>query len=245
MSRKCALLIVVASFLFVAGCKSKARLPELTTAQLSEKHIDALGGPAALKQLQSWSIRSRVNGDKQTLGFINTAIRLPNHILVSSHLGKSTTILMFDGQNGWTRDAGGVASMDEKEIARLRVRSYLDEFLACQPEYCNMAVTGQEAVDSVPCYVLKLTWKDGYQTTVYLRSTDFLIAKVGSSIEHKRRSIPLDTFFTDYRHIGGVLVPFELRVAGPYGSYTISVESFEPNIELADSRFSVEKMKEE
>lgn len=244
MSRKCALVISAFILVVVAGCTSKARLPELTAAQLSEKHMAALGGPA-LRQLQSWTSRSRVNTDKQTLGYINTAIRQPNHIVVSSHLGKNTSVLMFDGQNGWIRSGSGVTSMDEKAIARLRARAYLDEFLACQTESCTMAVGRQQNVDSVPCYVLRLTWKDGYQTTVFLRSTDFLIAKVGSSIEYKDRSIPLETFFSDYRRVGGVWVPFAMRVAGTYGSYSISVESFEPNIELADSRFSVEKIKQE
>jgi hypothetical protein len=244
MSRKCSLSLVLASWLCIAGCASKPRLPQLTADQLMEKHVVAVGGPA-LKQLQSWSIRTRVQSDNQSLGFINTSVRLPDHIRVDSRLGKSTSILTLAGDQGWTLGANGTSPMDADGITRLRVRASFDELLACQSAYCTPSTSGQEMVDSVPCYVLDLAWKAGYHTTVYLRSNDFLIAKVGSSITHKNRSIPIETFLSDYRRVAGVLVPFQTRVSGPYGSYTISVESFEVNPQLADSRFSVETLKAE
>lgn len=168
-----------------------------------------------------------------------------------------TAIQVYDGANGWklrpylNRLEVEPFTANEQKLASMQ--SDLDGPLVdYAAKGTKIELEGMEKVGDRDTYRLKLTMKDGHSIHDWIDAQTFLEAKIEGQprkldgVEH-----PVEVYFSDYRTVGGLQIPFVLETkvlpvpsAGskfkgtPVPAEKIAIEKVEVNPKLAASLFS-------
>ena len=223
-----AILPLVAAVQVASAQATATALPPAAT--LLAKHAAAVGGPA---YLSAKSIVTKGAMSMPSAGinatFLMTQLT-PNQMqMVTTIPGMGEVQVGFDGTNGWSSDpmqgprvlAGGeLDQMKDEADRRSNVRS--------AELFSAMETTKDTTMNSERCYLVKLTWKSGRQTTDCYSPTTGLLVGTLSTQKTPMGDVPVVTTFSDYKKFGGVTVPTKtvLEVMGQQQILTIASVDF-------------------
>jgi len=169
-----------------------------------------------------------------------------------------TAIQVFDGSNGWKLrpflNRKEVEPYTAEEMKSSSTQADLDGYLIdYSAKGTKIELEGNEKVEGLDAYKLKLTTKDGQAIHVWINAQTFLEAK----IEGQPRRLdgvyhPVEIYYRDYKSVRGLQIPhvLETRVlpasnasaaaakAGPVQAEKIVIEKVEVNPELEESLFT-------
>jgi len=128
-----------------------------------------------------------------------------------------TAIQVYDGANGWKvrpyLNRTEVENFTEDELRKSALQAELDGPLVdYAAKGTKVELEGTEKVDNRDTYRLKLTMKDGHAIHAWIDSKTFLEAKIEGTprkldgLEH-----PVEIYFSDYRTVDGLQIPFLLE----------------------------------
>jgi outer membrane lipoprotein-sorting protein len=128
-----------------------------------------------------------------------------------------TAIQVYDGANGWKvrpyLNRMEVESFTEDELHKSALQAELDGPLVdYAAKGTAVALEGTEKVNDRDTYRLKLTMKDGHSVHVWIDAKTFLETKIEGTprkldgLEH-----PVEIYFSDYRTVDGLQIPFLLE----------------------------------
>jgi outer membrane lipoprotein-sorting protein len=105
----------------------------------------------------------------------------------------------------------------------------------------KVELLGKDDVEGSPAYKLKLTTKEGSETTVYLDAETFLEVKMEAKRKMQGQEIEGETTLGNYQDVEGLLMPFsiEIKPKGAPAGQTITIEKVELNADLADASFQM------
>jgi hypothetical protein len=215
MQRK---LLLAALILFIA-------LPllaqELTVDQVIAKNIEAHGGMAKLKSVNTMKATGRLalpNGMEIPI----TAYQMrPNKQRLEIHVQGMTGIQAYDGTNGWQlmpfqgkKDPEPVSPDEAKEMAD---DSDIDGPLVDYKEKGNkVELLGKEKVEGADAYKLKVTMKNGTEKLLYLDADSFLEIKSESKRTRQGNIVESEASIGDYKEVDGMMMAHAVE-AGPKG----------------------------
>ncbi|HEX9935704.1 MAG TPA: hypothetical protein VGB15_01225 [Longimicrobium sp.] len=200
--------LALAAFALAAHAGT-ARAQQLPPArQIVDRYVEAVGGRAAIAQLDSRHMVGEMQGPRLTVQVESFAAR-PNRIVVVMIIDGATITTGYDGQVGWQvlPTTGPRRVVDAMELRQLLDNAQFDRNLDPAAGSTSMTTVGERTVAGRACWEVKIVRARGVESThCYDKETGLLIgtrSKEGS----RMGEVDVDAVILDYRDFGGVKLP--------------------------------------
>ncbi|MFN7949881.1 MAG: c-type cytochrome [Blastocatellia bacterium] len=236
------------------GAKSADSLP--SAEQVMEKYLQAIGGRTALESVKTRYAKvslqrpKLVNSGTPKATVINrgetwtleTYQKAPDKYLavITSPAGVITQ--GYNGSSGWIQTPQGQRALNAAELERIRREADLYAELRFREQYATVTLVGKETIGKRETFVVKAVRANDKraerlyfdtQTGLLLRRTVFTETVLGLN--------PEQTDFEDYRDVGGVKMPFTVRVSylddNHYGT-TRNLVEVKNDVSIGDEKFN-------
>ena len=219
--------------------------PQMTVDQLVAKNVEAKGGAAAVKALQSIKFTGKilVNQGQIAFGYVETRKR-PNQVRIEASLQGMTAVNAYDGTEGWKispfqgrKDPEKMSADDTKALWEdAEIDGPLVDW---QQKGSKVEYLGTEDVDGTQAHKLKVTRKNGDVTFVFLDPDHFLEIRTLTQRMQNGAQVEVETDLSDYEKISGVFVPFSVETGrkGDPDKQKLIVDKAEGNSTNDDSVF--------
>lgn len=216
-----------------------------TVDELVAKNIEAKGGAAALKALQSLRLKGKllVNQGQIEFAYEQTKKR-PGQVRTEATLQGMTQVQAFDGKEGW-KISPFQGRKDPEKMSADDTKSLMEDaeidgpLVDWKTKGSTVEYLGTEDVDGTLAHKLKVVRKNGDVNYVYLDPDHFLEIRILSQRVEQGAQVEVETDIGDYEKIGGVFIPFSID-AGPKGSsdkQKTVIEKAEANVTVEDTLF--------
>jgi len=224
----------------LAGC-SRA----LTVDDVIERNTSAMGGRAAIEAIHSIEINLHITDPGFQVDGIYRAAR-PGRMRIDVQAGgKQVLTEAFDGQQGWqSHDQSEPEPASPKAAAALRHGVELPGKLFGLHEMKQRGhkidLVGRETVDGINYYVLRLTFGDGYTTSLYVDPQSWLIPRRRDvrplHVDVDPTPTTIEQRSSDFRDVAGVRFAFasteiDLKTGKELESSKISSVKVNPSLD--------------
>lgn len=220
--------------------------------ELIEKAIEASGGEANIRKAETRIATFDIDLVHQGIkGFGTVYSKAPNKTATETTitaLGKEIgkTFDYFDGKAGATMLT--FAPTEEYTGTRLddmRLQAHTNGLIDSDELFEKITVTGKGTVGDEECYVVEFEPKKGSKYREFYSAETFLLLKregvTVSSTSSTR--LPYTTFFSDYRKVDGVMLPFRVVTSSvSNGDVVITFKEIKTNVPIKDSVFAPRKL---
>jgi len=211
--------VVVASLagtLLLAAAAAAAQSP--TVAEVLDRMIRAQGGRAALEAVKDTVISGTV--EMVTLGMsggLTMTMKEPDKMRLDIEIMGMVLTQAYDGEKAWmiNPQMGGAAQeMNAKETADFRRQALGNESLLDPAKFgITYALKGREKIKDKEYLVLDQGYQDGEKVTLYVDPDTYLPYKSrGKSTDQNGADVESETFLSDYRMEGGLMVAHTMSV---------------------------------
>ena len=232
-----ALLTLVA----LATCAPAVAAGDAPTAeQVLDGYVEASGGKAAYARIEN-----RVTRGKLEIAGQNIEMRLtvwaarPNKTYLT--LDSEVTGQVERGTVGdlaWENSAMlGPQIKEGQEKADLLREALFDRWPAWREVYSSVDYAGVENVKDRPAHKIVATPVSGKPQTLYFDQANKLLVRMDLTVENPMGSIPVRSYYGDYRTVDGLLLPFGETTEMLGQTLSLVGESVEHNVDLLPGRF--------
>jgi len=225
---------------------------DLTVDEIVAKNLDARGGAEKWKTVQSYRVSGKMSlGGGMEAPFTMTKKR-PEMMRLDFTFQGMTGTQAYDGTGGWMimpflgkKDAEPMAGDMLKE-ARDQA-DFDDQMWGYKAKGNTLELLGKSDIEGTPAYKLKLTTKDGVDSTVYVDTETFLTVKVEAKRKVQGQDVEGESSIGNYQEFGGVTFPtsIESKAKGAAGGQTITIEKVELNPAIENDLFKMPAKKPE
>lgn len=228
---------------FAAGSLHAQSLDEVLTG-----YYEAVGGVDGWKALNSMKATGKMvmPGMGMELPFVIMTKR-PNKSRIEFTLQGMTGIQAYDGETAWMV-MPFMGSSDPEEMTADMAQEVRDQadidgpLIGWEEDGHQLELIGQEDIEGTPAYKIQVTMDTGDVTYYYLDAEYFIPIKISASREMQGQTIEAETLLSDYKDVGGLLMPHSMEVrsgAMPGGGQTITIDVIEMGVDLDDSIFAM------
>jgi len=241
-------LITFAAALLV----SLSAYADLTVDEILAKNFAAKGGVEKLKALKSVRFTGKMSLGGGMEAPISMTKKRPEMMRLDFTLQGMTGTQAYDGTSGWAV----MPFMGKKEPEPMTGDQLKDakeqaDFDGPTWDYKTKGNTvellGKADIEGTPAYKLKVTTKDGDETTLYIDADSFLEVKAEGKRKVQGQEIEGETTFGNYQEFEGLMFPMsiEMKPKGAPAGQTITIEKVEINPTVADDTFKMPAKKAE
>ena len=214
-----------------------------TADEVLQKHIDAIGGKANWDKIKSLKMTGTMSQGGMDISMTQTTVNDKGMRMDISAMGQNGFMIITPTE-GWQYMpfAGQTKPEAFPEEAVKMMKDQLNvknTFLADKSLYTNLALDGQDTINSVACYKLKVTAKNGQNMVCYIDSKTYYVVrteakiKMGDSAEEQEMS----NNYSDFKkQPSGIVLPMT------FGSQQgdITFKTVEINKPVAENFFKPE-----
>jgi len=220
-----------------------ARGQELSADEIVRRYVAANGG-ARWHEVQTLRLRGMMElGHDVTVPFVQE-LKRPDKSRFEFEFRGETAVQAYDGAAGWQyRPYAGYSEPqrldgEEAEDAR-RDAAFGSPLFDVAEKGHAVELAGQDEADGRRIYDLKVTLANGSVQHIFVDAGSFTEVKVTRKRSMKGSATDVTTFKSDYRWIGGLLLPFriETQVAGSSERRGMTIEKVEIDVPIEDARF--------
>lgn len=218
----------------------------LNADQLIAKSIEARGGMAKLKSVQSMRSTIKMSAGPMEIPMV-MEFKRPNKFRMDITFQGQSMVQAFDGKTGWGINpmsgygGKGIAEpMTPDQIKQAEVQSDMDGALVDYKSKGHaVEYVGKEPVEGSDAYKLKVTLRNGDVQNIYLDAETFLEIKTTQKTKVRDTEIEGETIFGDFKEVDGLMLPhsIEAGAAGMPMRQKLSIEKIELNPAIDDARF--------
>jgi len=245
------------SFAFLlVSCLAATMASAQTAGELIAKNNQAQGG-GKLRSLKT----ARVSGKLTVAGTAGGPLLIefvpPSHQVRMEVTEKGVVdTSAYDGAIAWELKRSedktepvrltGDALKDMKDLADFQGALFDHEAKGNEIEYL-----GKDEIDGNPVYKLKLTRRDGKESTVYLDAKSYLEIREETIHESRNERTEMVSTYSNFKTIDGVTLPRTIETTSKQvlgggairmeGSMRIAIDKVELNVEIPASRFTIPK----
>lgn len=180
--------------------------------EIISKHIEAHGGAEKWDAINSMEITAKFTAFSEENDWY--AIKTKTGCYYSDlHIGQHKVKEAFNGKWGWTIDPWHQFTFPRRlnkfeDNVFLQKADLFTPFYNYKEKGSTVEYVGEENVDGIDTYVIKLTRSNGKWETWYLNKETYLEVKsVSEWVDFGMRS-PAESFFDDFREVDGLIIPF-------------------------------------
>jgi hypothetical protein len=239
------LIPVISAALFTSALFAQDK-SQPTVDELVARNIEAKGGAAALKNLQTLRTTGKllvpIQGQIE-LGYLQIR-KQPDEVRTEASLQGMTQIQAYDGKEGW-KVSPFFGRKDPERMSADDVKALVEDTEMGGPladwkaKGSTVEYLGTEDVDGTPAHKLKVVRKNGDVSFVYLDPDHFLEIRIVTQRVLHGAHEEVETDLGDYEKAGGVFVPTSIE-SGPKGSpdkQKIVIDKVEANVPVDDAIF--------
>jgi hypothetical protein len=217
-----------------------------TADEIVKKAIDARGGAAKIKAVQSERVTGRIVFAPGQEGAFVVELKRPLRMHMEISVEGQTIIRVFDGKSGgWMINPfdqnKDVQPMPAEDLKNITDESDFDGPLVdYQAKGNQIELIGKEVLDDKPVYRLKLTNKSGDVRFYLFDAATFILRKWEGTRKAGAREVPWESYFSEYREVQGLKYAFRIDQGSPGtgDKQTLITEKIEIDPVLDDARFS-------
>lgn len=211
-----------------------------TADQILAKYTEALGGAAAIDKLKTRTMKGTwLASNGATLGYevYQTA---PDKIYAVLNTPKQGIIESgFDGQMGWEKGARGLRDLRNQDLHFLKRYPDLFKDLKLQGQFTRISYGGKDKIDGKDVVVLRGLGIDGKGERLYFDAQTGLLLRRITTTPTIVGLIPEQVDYDDYREVGGLKLPFTIRVTAidSYNNSTRKFTEIKLNVPVDETKF--------
>ena len=226
-----------------------AILPAIASAQTADeviqKYLDARGGAAKIKAIQTERVSGTISFGPGAEGPFVVERKRPLKMHMEITVAGKTLIRSYDGKGaGWVYNPFGpnpaVAPMTPSDLHGIDDEADFDgPFVDYKAKGNKLEYAGKEDVEGRPCYKIKLTSKNGDTSYFLFDVGTNLISKWEGTRKVGDKDVPWESYFRDFRDQDGLKYPFliESNSPGTDQIQRIAANKVEVNVPMNDARF--------
>jgi CubicO group peptidase (beta-lactamase class C family) len=235
--------------------KDDGSTPKITVTidELMTKTIAALGGEASWRKVTSRELKFDIDFEQQGVkGYGTSYTKAPNFFATNATftaLGKpiGTSFEYFDGTT-----AGEVVSFAPAEtftgrrLEDIKLENDFYGILNWKTGLKSAEIKGTEKVGDEEVYIVDFHPENASDFTYYISTKTFLPLKKTSIIVSSTSNLklPITQFFSDYKAVDGVMIPFKTVVKSPsMGDVVTYVKEVKNNVPVEDKMFKPKERK--
>jgi thiol-disulfide isomerase/thioredoxin len=209
---------------------TNAPLPTLDA--VLTRYVTAIGGPDAQRKITSRVSKGRVDVPGHSFGGkLEVYAKAPNKSLTVTNVEPAGLIKQgFDGRIGWS-SAGNTANGIER-AALVDADFYREIRLAEQYKRIKLAGKVKEGFREV--YLVEAVARDGATENLYFDVESGLLVRRDLQ---RRGSMRVEVYFSDWREVDGVKVPYKITQAMANTRFVITLEDVKQNVPVDDAIF--------
>lgn len=218
----------------------------ITLDEIVAKNIEARGGEAAFKKIQS--LKANVSMSMAQAGMemsMSITMKRPQKMYVEIEVMGAKIVQAYDGKNGWSINpmmgSDKPQQMSEEELKDIRENANMDgDFIDYKTKGTKLEYLGTADVDGTTAYKIKVTKKDGLTKMVFVDAITFLELKEERSTNLGGQELEAEFVYGDYRSVGGIQFPMlmETRYQGQT-VMSMTWSNIETNVKIDDSLFAM------
>jgi hypothetical protein len=212
-----------------------------TAEQILTRYTEALGGAAAIEKLKTRSMKgSWLTSTGITLGYevYQTA---PERIYTILNTPRQGTIERgFDGHVGWEKSQRGLRDLEDREVFLLMRYPDLFKDIKLQGQFTRISFSRRDTIDGNEVYLLSGLGIDGKGERLYFDTKTGLLLRRITSMRTMVGLIPEQIDFADYRDVGGLKLPFTIRITSidSFYSSTRTFTEIKLNVPVDETKFT-------
>ncbi len=216
-----------------------------TADEILAKVIVARGGRDKLHSIHSERVSGRIAFGEVRGPFI-VELQRPLKMHMQLTIQNMTMVRVYDGKSaGWANNpfAGKMNPdpLSEDELKKITEESDFDGPLVDYKEKGNQVeLVGKDKVKDKDAWRMKLTTKNGDVRYYFFDADSFLLLKWEGKRKYEGQEFPVESYFSDYREVGGLKFAFEIDSGSSADQITqrLSIEKIELNPQLNEAEFS-------
>lgn len=217
---------------------------DLGADEIVRRYVAANGGAERWHEVQTLRLHGKMElGFDVEVPFVQE-LKRPGKSRFEFEYRGATAVQAYDGATGWQyRPYAGYKRPErldgaEAEDAR-RDAAFGSPLLEIAEKGHVVELAGQAETDGRRTYDLKVTLANGSVQHIFVDASSFMEVKVTRSRSVRGTPTDVTTYKSDYRWIGGLLLPFRLetQVAGSTERRAMTIEKVEVDVPIADERF--------
>jgi outer membrane lipoprotein-sorting protein len=244
-----------------------AALPSMSVEQIVNRNLQARGGAAAWKALNTMSWKGEMGAGASSYEAVTAKgtlerrsrpekqlpfafeFKRPNKSRLELQFNGQTAVQVFDGAQGYKYrpflNRAGWEAYTAAELAQASAEPGMDGYLVeAAAKGRKVELEGTESVENQPAYKLKVTLPGGRVRHVWVDGHNFLETKIEGEPRKLDNTVhPVALYLRDYKPEQGLMVPHTLETAvqGVAQTEKITIESVVVNKGLDDARFTKPK----
>lgn len=235
------------AFLFVFSLLLTAAAYAQNAEELVAKHIEALGGEAAWKKLNTIKMEAKVTSDAgagMSILWTMTAMRDKAARMDVSVMGMNQTTVV-SGDKGWsTNPFAGVTDPEPMTADQVKAMQEMTDLDGTLVGYKDKGYTveyiGVEDVEGTEAHKIKINKKDGKTEYTLLDPTTFYEIKNIKIETVDGKEVKAESVMSDYRKVDGLVFPFSMQQANPMmGTMTITMTAINVNAPVDEKIFEM------
>ncbi len=212
----------------------------MTAQQLIDKHVEALGGRAAVDAVKTMTIKADVSMTLQgneLAGTYERIVAAPNKEYMSVNLGVMTQQQWVDGTSCWMSLNGGPAgAQEEEDTKKALLEARIFPFATALADGYTLVVKGKK--DNA--IVVEATSPLGRSERYMIDAATMLISKIEKDDQTPQGVMTTIEKYEAYETIGGVKLPTQITQSNSIFSMTLRAK-VSVNDAVADTTFAPAK----
>lgn len=236
-----------ALFLALAGVMMASPATAQDLDEVLNNYYEAVGGLDAWKSVQTMKMSGSLvmGGMGVEAPFVVTTKR-PKNVRIEFTFQGMTGVQAFDGDMAWML-MPFMGKTDPEQMPDDMAKDVKDQadmdgaLMGYEEDGHQLELIGLEETDGTQAYKIKLTRESGDIEYYFLDSEYFIPIKIEGSREMQGRVIEFETVLSDYKDVGGLMVPHsvESKPKGAPAGQVITIQAVELNIDVDDSVFAM------
>ena len=210
------------------------------------KHVEAMGGAAALSQFKSL----RVEAAMQVMGMeieTKTTIVHQRGYHSETEVQGMKIVQAIDGNTGWMINPmmgqTTAQALPEEAVASMVAQLDLTGMYKYAEKGIKAELVGQESIEGDPAYVVRLTLPNGGQVTNYISKDSHYIIRTVVKVTAEGQEIETKVSQSNFKKVNGIVYPFTSQIETPAmpGAVTMLVKNIEVNGTINEAIFAMPK----
>jgi outer membrane lipoprotein-sorting protein len=217
-----------------------------TAVQIVGRALTARGGVAKILSVKSERVTGTVTFGEDATGSFTVELERPMKMHMEVTLQGQSMIRVYDGKSaGWANNPfAGKVDVDEMtadELKNISEEADLDgPFVDAKRKGNRFELAGKDKVGDQEAWRIKLITKNGDVRYYSFDAKTYLLLRWEGERRYKGQLIPTQSFFEDYRDVGGLKFAFKIDSGTSLSNLTqkLLVDEIELNADFDESEFA-------
>lgn len=212
-----------------------------TFDQLQERLVAAIGGAEVIRKVTSRRVTGEfeIEGMNLTGSFESLTAAPVKSVTTLDVPGVGQFRQVVNGGKAWSLDPlSGLRELAGSELDAFRRDADFYRELNLKTLFAKLEVTGRLRLGDQEAWIVNATPATGEAEQLYFDVASGLLIRHDTRRESPQGAMPTETFFTDYRVVDGIRLPWRIRQQTPAFTINLTYREVKHNLPIDEAKFA-------